>query len=132
MPFRLSNAPATFQHSLELILSVLRFDTFLVCLYGVLIFSRKLEVHIKHPEEVLTLLDNGISSLTIWKCQFSQKILDYLVHVLLAGCISIANDSTSKIADAKFPQNISSSLPSTVHATFTVALSKASANWMSL
>lgn len=103
MSFGLQNAPPTFQQILELILSCVRFKPFLVYLNDVLIFSCKLEDHIKHIDEVLTLLENAGVSLKISKCQLFRKRLGYLGHVLLLGRIAISNNATSAIANAKFP-----------------------------
>ena len=108
MPFGLRNAPATFQRSLDLILSGVRFKTCLVYLDDVLIFSRQQEDHIKHVDEVLTLLENAGISLKLRKCQFFRKSLDYLGHVLLPGRIAIAKDNTSAISEATFPHDVTS------------------------
>lgn len=106
MPFGLHNAPATFQQSLDLILSGLRFNTCLVYLDELLILLRNLEDHVKHIDEVLTLLENTGFSLKHLKCKFFRQSLDYRCHVLFPGRISIATDSTSIIADAKFSQEL--------------------------
>lgn len=59
MPFGFRNCPATLHRSLDLIRSVFRYKTCLVYLDDVLIFSRKLENHIKHVDEVLPLFENA-------------------------------------------------------------------------
>lgn len=69
----LRNAPATFQRSLDLILSGVCFKTCLIYLDDVLIFSRKLEEHIKHVDKVLTLLENDSVSLKLSKCYIFRK-----------------------------------------------------------
>lgn len=103
MPFGLRNAPTTFERSLNLILSGVRFKTCLFYLDDVLIFFRKLEDDIKHVELVLTLLEIVGVSLKLRKGQVFRKSLDYLGHVLLPGCIAFERDSISAITDAKFP-----------------------------
>lgn len=92
MPFGLRNDPATFEHILGLILSRVRFKTCLVYLDYVLIFSRKLEDHVKHVDEVITPLDNTSVSLKIRNYQFLRRSLDYLGQVLLLGRMAIAKD----------------------------------------
>lgn len=57
MLFGLRNAPATFQRVLDLFVPGVHFITCFVCLNDILIFWRKLEDHIKHVDEVLTLLE---------------------------------------------------------------------------
>lgn len=91
---------------MDLILSGVRFKTFLVYLDYMLISSRKLEDHIKHVDEVLTLLKNAGVSLKLCKCQFFRKRLKYLAHVPLPGLIAIVKDATYSIADVKFPKNL--------------------------
>lgn len=78
----------------------------MVYLDEVLIFLCKIEVHINHIDEVLTLLDNASLSTKICKCQFSHKNFDYCGHVLLPGLIKIANDATSAITGKTLPEEI--------------------------
>lgn len=85
---------------------MVRFKTFLFYRDYVLIYFRKLEDIIKHVYEVFMLLENAGVFLKIRKLQFIRKILDYLFHVLLLRRIDIAKDSTSVIAQANFPQDI--------------------------
>lgn len=74
MSFGLRNAPATFHRSLGL--PRVRVKTFLVYLDDFLMFSRKLEDHLKHIDEVLTLLENDSVSLKILKCQLFPRRLE--------------------------------------------------------
>ena len=53
MPFGLTNAPATFQRGLDMVLSKYKWKTCLVYLDDVIIFSRSVEEHIQHVDEVL-------------------------------------------------------------------------------
>lgn len=91
---------------MDLNLSGVCFKTCLVYLDDVLMFSRKLEGHIKHVGEVRTLLGNAGVSLKIQKCQVFRKNLNYLYHVRLPSPISIARYATSVIVDATFPENL--------------------------
>lgn len=100
------NAQATFQSSLELILSVVKFKTCLVYLDDVLIFSRKFEGHSEHVDEVHKLLENAGVLLKIHNCQLFRKNLEYHCNVLHPGRIAIAKDTTYAISDAMFPEDI--------------------------
>lgn len=91
---------------MELIISGVRFKACLGYLYYVLIFSSKLEDHIKHVYEVLTLLENAGVSLNPRRCQFFRKYLYYFGPVLLPGRIAIAKDSTDAIADSQLPEDL--------------------------
>jgi len=53
MPLGLTNAPATFQRALDIILSGLKWQICLVYLHDVIIFSANAEQHVKDAETVL-------------------------------------------------------------------------------
>ncbi|CAC5408151.1 Transposon Ty3-G Gag-Pol polyprotein,Transposon Ty3-I Gag-Pol polyprotein,Retrovirus-related Pol polyprotein from transposon 297,Retrovirus-related Pol polyprotein from transposon 17.6 [Mytilus coruscus] len=59
MPFGLCNAPATFQCCMELILRGLQWQTVLIYLDHVIIYSFNIDEHFKHLNEVLTRLKNA-------------------------------------------------------------------------
>ena len=62
IPFRLRNAPATFQRAIDIILSGLKWRTCLVYLYDIIIYSTSREDHFRHVDEVLTTIrDAGLS-----------------------------------------------------------------------
>lgn len=52
MPFRLYNAPSTFQRLMEIVLSTLHWTTCLVYLDDIIIFSRTVEEHLERLKEV--------------------------------------------------------------------------------
>jgi Reverse transcriptase (RNA-dependent DNA polymerase) len=60
MPFGLVNAPAPFQRSMENILSEARWESFIVYLDDVIIFSRTFEDHVRHLEVVLRKLGEPV------------------------------------------------------------------------
>ena len=62
MPFGLSNAPATFQRALDVILRSVRWSTAIVYLDDVIVFSSSHERHLLDVDRVLTLLGRaGVS-----------------------------------------------------------------------
>jgi hypothetical protein len=54
--FGILNAPTTFQRAIEVILSGLRWRTFLVYLDDIIIYSTSREDHYRHVDQVLTTL----------------------------------------------------------------------------
>ena len=56
MPFGLRNAPATFQRAIDIELSGLRWQTCLIYLDDVIVFSKDTKEHVAHVDQVLTLL----------------------------------------------------------------------------
>ena len=68
MPFGLRNAPATFQRALDIILSGLRWQTCLIYLDDVIVFSKDTKEQVAHVDQVLTLLRQAEVSLKLEKC----------------------------------------------------------------
>jgi hypothetical protein len=54
-PFGLRNSPATFQRAIDVILSGVKWKTFLVYLDDVIIFSPDRESHLGHVDDALSL-----------------------------------------------------------------------------
>lgn len=103
MTFGLRNAPGSFQLTLDLIRSGVRFKTCLVY-HGAPIFSKSFEDHIKHLDEVLQLLQACSISLKLRKCSFFREAVDYRGHILLHGRLAASKDSTSEIPGVVFPR----------------------------
>jgi Reverse transcriptase (RNA-dependent DNA polymerase) len=65
MPFGLCNAPATFQRALDMILAKVKWNYALIYLDDVIIYSRTVEEHMTHLDEVLGLLRSAGASLKL-------------------------------------------------------------------
>lgn len=70
MPFLLTNAPATFQRALDVILSGLKWKMCLVYLEDAIVFSKTAEDHIHHQDTVLTLLRKAGVTLNLERYSF--------------------------------------------------------------
>ena len=105
MPFGLRNAPATFQRALDIILSGVRWKSCLIYLDDVIVFSRTTEDHLRHVDEILTLLRNAGVTLKLNKCAFFQPRVEYLGHVITPGKLSVATENTKSFTHATFPKN---------------------------
>ena len=105
LPFGLKNAPATFQRALDMILSGVRWQSCLIYLDDVIVFSSNEEEHLEQVDQVLNLLRKAGVTLKLSKCKFFQNKVDYLGHVLLPGKLAVARESTEAIRQATFPQN---------------------------
>ena len=106
MPFGLRNAPATFQRAPDIILSGVCWQTCLIYLDDVIIFSKDIKSHLGHVDEISTLLGQAGITLKLKKCQFFQLSLDYLVHVITPVKLVVARDNTKAFADCTFPRNV--------------------------
>eukprot|EP00833_Pecoramyces_ruminatium_P001297 jgi/Orpsp1_1/1175329/evm.model.c7180000053428.1 len=82
MPFGLTGAPATFQREMNKIL----FPLIGECVYNfiddILIYSKTVEEHIQHIQEVLKILKENKLNINIEKCRFMKTEVDVLGHRL--------------------------------------------------
>ena len=75
IPFGLRNAPASFQRALNMIHSLVRWQTCLIYLGDVIIFSKEKEKHLEDVNEVLQLLRDAGTSLKLKKCEvYSSQV----------------------------------------------------------
>lgn len=82
MPFGLCNAPATFQRLMNLALSGMLWSECLVYLDDIIIFGRTFEEHLSHLASVLERLREVNLKAKLSKCNFVQKQVLYLGHII--------------------------------------------------
>jgi hypothetical protein len=82
MPFGLSNAPSTFQATMNTLLQPFLRRFVAVFFDDILVYSITLEHHLAHLEQVFTKLLQGQFYLKQTKCLFAQRQLEYLGHVV--------------------------------------------------
>lgn len=87
-----------FQNALDIILSGVRWATFLVSIYDSDIFCKNSYQHVMIIVEVLTLLRKAAITLNLHKCLFSIKV-NYLSRILLSEGLA----AVSKTTDASTP-----------------------------
>ena len=90
---------------LDIILSGVRRQSSLIYLDGVIVFSRGTDEHLRHVDEILTLLRRAGITLKLTKCSFFQPKVDYLGHLITPGKLSVATENTKSFAHAQFPRN---------------------------
>ena len=105
MLFGLRNAPATFQRALDIILSGVHWQSCLIHLDDVIVFSRSTEDQLRNVDKILTLLRKAGVTLKLKKCAFLQPRVDYLGHVITPGKLSVATKNTKSFTHATFPKN---------------------------
>ena len=99
MPFRLTNAPATFQHLINNIFSDLLDICILVYLDDILIYSDTLEEHHHHIREVLLWLQTNKLYARGDKCAFHEDTIDYLGFILSPNGLSMDPSKVSAILE---------------------------------
>jgi len=105
LPLGLVNASVSFQRALDIILSGQRWQTCLVYLEDVIVFSRTVSDHIRHLREVLLLLEKAGVSLKPSKCHLFQQEVEYLGHVFRPGQLLVNQKNSKSLAQALPPRN---------------------------
>ena len=82
MPFGLCNAPATFQRMMDVVLAGLKWQSCLVYLDDVIVFSSTFDKHLVDLDNVLTRLGEANLKLKPKKCHICCSEVDFLGHVI--------------------------------------------------
>ena len=82
MPFGLCNAPGTFQRLMEHFLGHKNFETVLLYLDDVIIYSKSYEDHLKHLAEVFQILIKHGLKVKPSKCYLLKTEVKYLGHIV--------------------------------------------------
>ncbi|GBG75896.1 hypothetical protein CBR_g21138 [Chara braunii] len=106
MPFGLTNAPTTFQSLMDKVLREQIGRFVVVYLDDILIFSKSMEEHLKHLEEVLTILKKTQLHLNLEKSEFAKDSIIYLGHWLSAAGLEPKATKVEVIRNWPQPVNI--------------------------
>lgn len=82
MPFRLTNAPATFQANMNEIFSEFLRKFIIVFFDDILVFSQNLEDHVKHLKAVMEVMRKNNLTAKREKCSFQEASLLFLGHII--------------------------------------------------
>ncbi len=105
--FRLTNATATFQRAVNIILSKYKWQTCLVYLDDIIIFSSSMEEHTKQVDIILDALRKARVSVNLRKCHFFTKKIKYLGHIIRPGSFEIAEASIATLTGLRHPRKAS-------------------------
>ncbi|GBG87456.1 hypothetical protein CBR_g45514 [Chara braunii] len=106
MSFGLTNAPATFQSLMD---KVFRYQInwfVVVYLDDILIFSKSMEEHMRHLEEVLQVLKEVQLHLNLEKSEFGRDSVIYLGHRLFAAGLEPEATKVEVIRNGPQPANV--------------------------
>ena len=107
MPFGLKNAPATFQRAMDVILASVKWQTAIVYLDDVIVFSTDIGQHVHQVDRVLRLMSEAGMTLKLKKCFFFCDKIDYLGHVISPGKLEVASKTTEAIKGLSYPTDVS-------------------------
>ena len=103
MAFGLMNAPSTFQRLMDVVLAGLRWTSCLVYMDDIVVYSTTFEEHLERLDQVFSCLENAGLKLKIKKCQFAQKRLRVLGHIVSEEGIGPDPDKLASVANFPSP-----------------------------
>jgi hypothetical protein len=107
VPFGLTNAPATFMCLMNNVLSKFLDKFVLVFIDDILIYSKSREEHEEHLRLVLQVLREHQLYAKFSKCDFFQKQIHYLGHVLSKEGVAVDLDKIRSIMEWPTPKDVS-------------------------
>lgn len=105
LPFGLCSAPATFQRMMDSVLTGLKWQTCLVYLDDVVVFSTTFEEHLSRLRKVLEAVRSAGLSLKPEKCHFGFTELKFLGHVVSAEGVRPDPEKTAPVASFPVPRD---------------------------
>ncbi|XP_077947562.1 uncharacterized protein LOC144388873 isoform X2 [Gasterosteus aculeatus] len=105
MPFGLCNAPGTFQRLMERIFGAQHFQTLLLYLDDVIVFSSTVDEHLKRLDAVLSRLQQEKLKVKFEKCCFFRTEVNYLGHVITEDGVATDPGKLSAVANWPRPTN---------------------------
>jgi hypothetical protein len=107
VPFGLTNAPATFMCLMNNVLSKFLDKFVLVFIDDILIYSKNREEHEEHLRLVLQVLREHQLYAKFRKCDFFQKQIHYLGHVIYEEGVAVDPDKIRSIMEWPTPKDVS-------------------------
>ncbi|RXN39345.1 Transposon Ty3-I Gag-Pol poly [Labeo rohita] len=106
MPFGLQNAPSTFQRLMTCCFGDLNFESLLIYLDDIIVFSRTFEEHLERLDVVFSRLRKHGLKLKPQKCSLLREEVQYLGHVVSVKGIHTDPEKISRVRDWKRPSNV--------------------------
>ena len=105
LPFGLTNAPASFMNLMNTVLHEHINDFVIAYLDDILIFSKTAEDHVKHLRIVLKKLRENSLYGKASKCEFAQRSVEYLGHIVSEKGVSPEHSKVKSIMEWPTPRN---------------------------
>ena len=106
MPFGLCRAPASFQRLVEILLAGLTWESCLVYLDYIIVFSCTFEEHLGRLGSALSRIRNGSLKMKVKKCAFYAPQVKYLGHVVSKDSLRPDESKVSAVSNFSIPQDL--------------------------
>jgi hypothetical protein len=106
MPFRLTNAPTTFQALMNNVLRPFLHRFVLVFFDDILIYSQSLSEHLRHVRLVFAKLQEHQLYIKRSKCEFGTCSVAYLGHVISSDGVAMDQLKVQAVLDWPLPQTV--------------------------
>jgi hypothetical protein len=106
MPFGLTNAPSTFQSLMNDVFRHLLRKNVLVFFDDILVYSPNWETHLRHLEEVMSLLTTHSLVANKKKCYFGQRKVEYLGHLITEEGVAVDPGKVISVRNWPQPKNV--------------------------
>lgn len=107
LPQGLMNAPASFQRVMNNLLATGRWDYIVVYLDDIVIFSHTLAEHLRHVDEILSILDTAHFKVSPSKCTIASPHIEFLSHRVTATTVEPLREKIQAILDIPPPRTLS-------------------------
>ena len=105
LPFGLSTAPATFQRLMARILQPLLGKCVHVFIDDIIVYSRTLEEHVHHLEQVFEICKEANLRIKLAKCSFASDNVEYLGHRITKDGLKPTDRNVKKVLDMAAPSS---------------------------
>jgi transposase InsO family protein len=106
MPFGLANAPATFQRTMDVLLTGLNWKICLVYIDDIMVFSSSFEEHLEHLREVFERLKAANFTIKLSKCYFGKSEAQYLGHIVSRDGVKPDPSKIAAVENFSVPQTL--------------------------
>jgi hypothetical protein len=106
MPFGLKNAPATFVKLMDEVFQDFLDKFLIVYLDDIVVYSKTLDEHLHHLERIFSRLREHKLYAKLEKCQFMQKQIKFLGHLVSAEGIRVNPEKVKAIVDWPTPKTV--------------------------
>ena len=106
MPFGLCGAPATFQRLMDMVIAGLNYETCLVYLDDIIVFSKDTQSHMERLEKLLIRLREANLKLKPSKCHLFQQKVSFLGFMVSNEGVGTDPDKIAAIRDWPRPVNL--------------------------